>query len=201
MCGLSRQEDIIAANELMPEYIGFVFWEKSRRYVTDETARELKGQLDKRIKAVGVFLDDEMEHIVSLAKAGTIDLIQLHGHEGGAYIDRLRTYTDKPIIQAFLVHDRDDLMRAESSKADYILLDAGTGSGETFDWNILSGGSRPYFLAGGLNPENAAGAVTLLHPYAVDVSSGIETDGHKNPEKMRAFAESVGQVEACLMGK
>ena len=191
MCGLSRPEDIEAANELLPDYIGFVFWEKSRRYVSDEAAAELKGKLDKRIKAVGVFLDDDISHIKKLLEDGVIDMIQLHGHEDEEYIKSLRQMTQKTIIQAFVIHDRDDFKKAEKSSADYILLDSGTGSGETFDWELLKNAERPYFLAGGLNPKNVSEAVARLHPYAVDVSSGIETDGYKDPDKMKSFMDSI----------
>lgn len=191
MCGLSRMMDIEAANEIGPELIGFVFWEKSRRFVSDENALRLKQRLKPDIAAVGVFLDDDMDHIISLCERGIIDMIQLHGHEDEAYISALRSRTNKPIIKAFVIHDREDLKAANDSIADYILLDSGTGSGEPFDWRVLENTDRPYFLAGGLTPENVAEAVKLLRPYAVDVSSGIETDGKKDPVLMREFIKNA----------
>ena len=191
MCGLSRSEDIEAVNALLPDYIGFVFWEKSRRFVSDEKAAGLKKQLDGRIQAVGVFLDDAIDHIADLAENGVIDLIQLHGHEDEDYIKLLRQRTKLPVIQAFVVKDESAAKLAENSTADYILLDAGYGTGQTFDWELLSDIKRPYFLAGGLDPDNVAGAISRLKPFAVDVSSGIETDGQKDPVKMKAFMSNI----------
>ena len=191
LCGLRREEDIRTANELRPDYIGFVFAPKSRRAVSRETAARLKAMLDPAIPAVGVFVDEEPEAVASLLEDGIIDLAQLHGHEDEAYIARLRELTGKPIIQAFRVRSREDAEAAERSPADYILLDAGAGDGKTFEWDLVSGIRRPYFLAGGLTPENAPAAVERLRPFALDVSSGIETDGVKDPARMRAFVETV----------
>ena len=206
MCGLRRPEDIEAANELKPEYIGFVFFPGSRRYTAPETAKALKAGLDPEIRAVGVFVDEDPVKIAALLEDGVIDLAQLHGHEDAAYVDRLRKLTDKPQtqflrqadpqIQAFRVRSEEDALRAQASAAEEILLDAGAGDGKTFDWSWLRTVSRPYFLAGGLNPENAAQAVRELHPFAVDVSSGIETDGYKDRAKMSAFIKAVRGEEA-----
>ena len=190
-CGLTRAEDIKAANELKPDYIGFVFWPKSKRAVTREQAASLKSGLDTSIKAVGVFVDEDTEVVKSLLEGGIIDIAQLHGSEDDAYIDDLKKASGKEVIKAFKVRSEDDLVRAESSHADHVLLDAGMGDGITFDWSLLGKISRPYYLAGGLYPENVADAVRTLHPYAVDVSSGIETDGKKDMAKMAAFAANV----------
>lgn len=186
-CGLSRPEDIEAANALMPDYIGFVFWKKSRRYISPEKAGELKQMLDPGIKAVGVFLDEEPETAASLLDAGIIDMAQLHGHEDEEAVRRLKAVTGKPVIRAFLVRTPEDVRAAELSPADYILLDSGAGTGSRFDWSLIREISRPYFLAGGLTPENAGEAVKSLHPFALDVSSGIETDGKKDRRKMELF--------------
>ena len=119
-------------------------------------------------------------------------MAQLHGGEDEAYIRRLRRLTRKPVIQAFRMDTEEDGEKAQASSADYVLLDAGEGgTGTVFDWSLLRGVTRPYFLAGGLNPANVAGAVEILAPYAVDVSSGIETDGVKDREKMAAFVQAV----------
>jgi phosphoribosylanthranilate isomerase len=192
ICGLRRECDIAYANRLLPDYIGFIFAKKSRRYLTPETAAQLKARLDGRIKAVGVFVDAPAEEIAALAQAGTIDLVQLHGHEDAAYIRALRESVSLPLIQAFRVDTPDDLRRAEASAADYILLDNGAGgTGERFDWSLLQEMRRPFFLAGGLDADNAAEAIAQTHPFAVDVSSGVETDGVKDFEKMKAFVQAV----------
>ena len=191
MCGLRRPEDIAAANELKPEYIGFVFFPGSKRYVAPDTAKALKEKLDPGIKAVGVFVDEEPETAAGLLADGVIDIAQLHGHEDEKYLERLRKLTDRPLIRAFRIRGAEDALRAQDSSADGILLDAGAGDGKTFDWSWLRAVERPYFLAGGLNPENAGRAVRELKPYAVDVSSGIETDGFKDIRKMRAFIQAV----------
>ena len=195
MCGLRRAEDIAAANEIRPEYIGFVFFPGSRRYIPPETAAVLRERVDPGIQTVGVFVDEEPETIARMLREGIIDLAQLHGHENEAYVMRMRELTDRPIIQAFRIRNEADAKTASASSAEHILLDAGAGDGRFFDWHLLSGITRPYFLAGGLNPENVSGAVRDLHPWAVDVSSGIETDGWKDIGKMRAFADAVRRTE------
>ena len=192
LCGLSRPCDIEAVNALRPDYIGFVFAAKSRRYVSPEAARSLRQELDPAIRAVGVFVREQPEAVAALLNGGVIDMAQLHGGEDAAYIARLRALTDKPLIQAFRVDGPADLEKARTSAADYILLDNGAGgTGSAFDWALLRGFDRPCFLAGGLRPENVGDAVAALHPYAVDVSSGIETDGLKDFEKMKAFVSAV----------
>lgn len=191
MCGLRRPEDIEAAGELLPEYIGFVFFPGSKRYVPPETARALKAGLNPGIRTVGVFVDEKPETVAKLLSDGTIDMAQLHGSEDEAYLADLRKRTDKPLIRAFRVRGAEDALRAQASSADEILLDAGAGDGKTFDWSWLRQVKCPYFLAGGLTPENAGRAVRELKPYAVDVSSGIETGGFKDIVKMRAFVRAV----------
>lgn len=191
MCGLSQECDIQAVNEIKPEYIGFVFWEKSKRYISPEKAFELKKLLDKNIKAVGVFVDESIEKVAELLENDIIDIAQLHGHENEDYIKNLREMTDKPVIQAFRIRSSSDMEKAVNSTADMILLDAGMGDGKIFDWSLIKEIKRPYFLAGGLNCENIAEAVKTLQPYAVDVSSGIETDGLKDMKKMAEFSAIV----------
>lgn len=191
LCGLMRPADIAAANALMPEYIGFVFAPKSRRYLPPAQAAVLKRQLAPGITAVGVFVNEPPESVAALLNGGVIDAAQLHGREGEDYIAHLRTLTDKTIIQAFKIATPQDVARAEQSTADFVLLDSGAGSGTTFDWALLKSIRRPYFLAGGLDPQNVTQAIQALHPYAVDVSSGIEENGHKDAEKMAAFVAAV----------
>ena len=222
MCGLRKLEDIEAVNEWKPDYAGFVFAPESRRYVTAEQAAELKARLDPQIQAVGVFVDEAPEKVAALLNQGVIELAQLHGSEDEEYLVRLRELTHKPVIQAFRILSREDVVRAMKSSADEILLDSGAGTGSTFNWEVLRMESgydraidaekdgerafctkwnrekslyaeetRPYFLAGGLNPQNVTEAIRQLHPYAVDVSSGIETDGSKDREKIAAFVTAV----------
>ena len=195
LCGLSRIEEIEAANELKPEYIGFVFAPKSRRYVAPEAAAELKKQLSGEIQAAGVFVNESVEKIAELLDDHIIDIAQLHGDEDEAYIRRLRQLTGKPIIKAFQVKSEKEITDARQCSADYILLDSGAGTGTVFDWNILKKIDRPYFLAGGLSAGNVGKAVRELQPFAVDVSSGIETDRRKDKEKMAAFVAAVRKEE------
>ena len=193
-CGLTREADIRGANETRPDYIGFVFAE-SRRRVTDEQAARLRALLSPGIQAVGVFVNDDPTHIALLANRGVIDLIQLHGSESAAYIQRLRTMTAAPIICALRVGKQTDIKRAESNLVDFLLLDTYTkdaygGSGRTFDWSLIGEVGKPYFLAGGLNESNIPRAMQT-GAYALDLSSGIETDGVKDAEKMRRVAALV----------
>lgn len=190
-CGLTRKCDIEAVNDLGPEYIGFVFWPRSKRVVTREQASELKAMLDPSIKAVGVFVDEDIEVVKSLLNDDIIDIAQLHGSEDGTYINDLKMSTGKPVIKAFKIRSEDDGRQAEESPADMVLLDSGMGTGKTFNWEIIKGVKRPFFLAGGLAPDNAAEAIRELHPYALDVSSGIETEGIKDTKKMTDFYEAV----------
>ncbi|MBR2666599.1 MAG: phosphoribosylanthranilate isomerase [Oscillospiraceae bacterium] len=195
LCGLRRAEDIDAANALRPDYVGFVFARVSRRYVTTERAAVLRTRLAPGILAVGVFMNEPPENVAALLTAGVIDLAQLHGGEDADYLARLRERTDRPLIQAFRIRTAEDVRSAERSPAEYILLDAGAGTGTVFDWGLLERVSRPYFLAGGLDAENVSEAVKQLRPYAVDVSTGIETDGVKDPRKMEAFVSAVREKE------
>lgn len=190
-CGLTGDCDIDAANELRPEYVGFVFAPKSKRYVTPERAAELKCRLAAGIEAVGVFVNDNLYHVAELLNRGVIDIAQLHGSEDEEYIGHLRQLTGKPIIRAFRIKTAEDIAEAEKCTADHVLLDSGAGTGEVFDWKLIKNMKRPYFLAGGLSPDNVENAVEQLSPYAVDVSSGIETDGVKDKAKMAAFAAAV----------
>ena len=195
LCGLSRIEDIEAANNLKPDFIGIVFAAKSKRRVSHLKAAELKSKLNPETKAVGVFLDDDLDTVGALMNLGIVDLVQLHGSEDEEYISKLRAITDKPIIKAFIINNEDDVKRAEASSADYILLDGGKGEGRSFNWKLLESIKRPYFLAGGLNADNAEAAVADLHPFAVDVSTGIESGGVKDKEKMAAFVTAVRKGE------
>lgn len=187
ICGLTRPEDIAAVNRARPDYAGFVFWPKSRRAVDAETALALRRALDPGIPAVGVFVDRPTEDILRLLRMGAIDIAQLHGHETPEDIIKLREYGGKPVWKAFRVRSEGDVARAGTSPADLVLLDNGYGTGERFDWGLLSRPlGRPWLLAGGLTPENIPGAVRAFSPWGIDISSGVETDGRKDPDKIMA---------------
>ncbi|MBE5859115.1 MAG: tryptophan synthase subunit beta [Butyrivibrio sp.] len=189
-CGLTKKEDIEEANKLLPEYVGFVFWDKSRRYITKDKARALKNMLSPKIKSVGVFVDAPKSDVLSLFKEGIIDVAQLHGKENDDYIKSLKN-EKVPVIKAFKIEDKKSLNLAAISPADYVMLDAGKGEGKKFDWSLIKDFHRPFFLAGGLDSANVGYAVDKLHPYGVDVSSGIETGIDKDKEKMKRFVEKV----------
>ncbi len=195
LCGLRTRADIEAANALRPDFVGFVLDETRRRYVPPETLRALRAALSPEIKTVGVFVDAPAGTVAALLNDGTLDLAQLHGHEDEAYLAAVRARTEKPLVQAFQIRSAADLARAAASTADGLLLDSGCGTGARFDWTPLRDFRRPYFLAGGLTPENVGAAVAALHPAGVDVSSGVETNGAKDKTKMAAFVEAVRKAD------
>lgn len=196
ICGLRRPADVECVNSNLPDYAGFILAPGRRRTVTKGAARELKGALDRRIHAVGVFVDAPIAEPMAYCQEGIIDLIQLHGHENPDYIRELKRLCDAPVIKAFVIQGEDDLKAAASSPADILLLDGGRGDGRTFDWAMLSDFPRPYLLAGGLSPANVEDAIATCHPWGIDVSSGVETDGFKDPEKVRRFVELCHNSEA-----
>ncbi|MDR0328381.1 MAG: phosphoribosylanthranilate isomerase [Planctomycetaceae bacterium] len=187
ICGLTRPCDRDFVNEAKPEYVGFVFAE-SRRKVSHLLAQSLRERLDPSIIPVGVFVNEPMEQIIALIQAEIIGIVQLHGTEDEEYIKRLKTLTDAPVIKAVAVHGEGDVQKWASSSADYLLLDnPGGGTGKCFDWDLLGNIDKPFFLAGGLGIENVADAVRRVNPFAVDVSSGVETDGYKDASKIKEF--------------
>ncbi len=195
LCGIQRYEDIDVVNELLPDYIGFVFAKKSKRFISYDMAKSLKKRLDKRVKAVGVFVNESIENIIYLVRNDIIDLIQLHGDEDSEYISKLKNYVNTPVIKAFRIKYKDDINALYKEGSDFILLDAGAGDGKTLDESILKNFKDDYFLAGGLSPDNIVQKLITLHPFGVDVSSGIETDGKKDADKMRKFVKLVREVE------
>lgn len=194
ICGLTRPEDIAAVNRIRPDFIGFVFWERSRRFVTAKQAAFLKSNLDPGIQAVGVFVDAPCGDVIALLEKGIIDIAQLHGEESEEDIRYIQAVTHRPVIKAVKVKSRYDVEAWLDSGADWLLFDSGMGSGITFDWRLLAGVERDYFLAGGLTPENLGELPEFLHPYAVDLSSGVETGGYKDPEKM---CRAVDRMKIC----
>jgi len=188
ICGLTREEDIDAVNEVLPDYIGFVFAE-SKRKIDENRAAELKKRLDPRIKAVGDFVNDVPERIIRLCRNRIIDVVQLHGDEDETYIKQLKKHVSNEIIRAIRVRNKDDIENAMNYSADFLLFDTYReglygGSGKTFDWLLVTAVNRPFFLAGGINPENAIHAIKTVNPYCIDVSSGVETNGVKDPGKI-----------------
>ncbi len=192
ICGLFRREDAQAVNAAMPDYAGFVFCEKSRRYVTPELARELRMALHRDIRTVGVFVDAPAPQIADLFADGVISIAQLHGTEGSGYIDTLRILCPAvEIWQAFRVRSRGELRAVTDSPADCVLLDGGAGNGCVFEWSLAEGFNRPFLLAGGLTPDTIPDAIKRLHPFAVDLSSGVETNGLKDAMKIMAAVRAA----------
>ena len=191
-CGLSRNCDIETANVLSPDYVGFVFAKNSRRCVSFARAKELKALLAPGILTVGVFVNEDPRTVAAFLEAGVIDAAQLHGDEDTDYIRGLKSLTKAPLIKDFGLRSIHDLPAVERCPADLVLLDSpGGGTGRLFDWQLLENIQRPYFLAGGLSAENVGEAIARLRPFGVDVSSGIETGGYKDREKMTAFAAAA----------
>ena len=197
ICGLTRPEDIQAVNEAKPDFAGFIVeFPKSRRNVTVDQLRQLREKLDESILPVGVFVNAPVELPAQLLNEGTIALAQLHGQEDEAYISQLKTMTDQLLIKAFSIKTEEDVKSAIRSEADYILLDQGAGgTGETFDWNLVPAIERPWFLAGGLGCDNLETAIKMLHPWAADLSSSVETDGHKDPDKIAKAVQTVRNIK------
>lgn len=190
-CGMTRPQDISAINDAQPDFCGFIInFPKSTRNLTPDQTRELTSKLDPGCFAVGVFVDQPQEEIIALAQDHTLDAVQLHGHEGPDYVRQLKTRIGQPIIQAFRIHGATDVKLAHDSPADLVLLDSGTGSGVAFDWSLATL-ERPFFLAGGLTPKNIGHAIAQMHPFAVDLSSGLETNGCKDASKIGAAVAAV----------
>jgi len=196
ICGLSREEDIKAVNAILPDYAGFVFAE-SRRHVDERTAAKLRNDLDSRIEAVGVFVNEDIGKIARLYEKGIIDIAQLHGDEDAEYIRILKEKCDCRIIKTIAIGST---MPDVPKGPDYLLFDTLStergGTGRTFDWHIIEGFDRkPYFLAGGLNTANILDAIRLLSPYCVDISGGVETNGVKDAEKIKEFVNIVRRAD------
>lgn len=198
ICGMTRPEDIWAANRYKPDYIGFVFAKKSRRCLTVRQAAQLKRMLSGEILAVGVFVNAAKETVARLLYDQTIDIAQLHGQETEQDICWIKEQTGRPVIKAVSVQSALDIRRWQESSADYLLFDNGSGgTGCTFDWNLLAGCVKPFFLAGGIGPDNLEYALTK-GAYAIDLSSAAETNGYKDPRKI---AELIKIVHADEINK
>jgi len=193
ICGLRRLEDIDIVNKYAPDYIGFVFAD-SKRKVSHNLAKKLKNNLNSNIISVGVFVDAGIEEIAELFREGVIDAAQLHGHETEEYIISLKEKTNNElkIIKAIEMSECTDLSEYDNSKADYLLLDSGKGSGKTFDWNLINKKlNKKFFLAGGINSDNVAEAIRKINPYAVDLSSSLEINDYKDETKVKEMMEAI----------
>ena len=210
LCGMMKPCDIEYANRVKPDLVGFIF-ANTRRKISPEQAKQFREALDAEIPAVGVFVNEDISVITSLVQESCIDMIQLHGEEDADYIRRLREICDVPVIKAVKVQTVEQIRQAAALPVDYLLLDTYRkgvlgGTGEAFDWELLREAKaaagdtaegelfgKPYFLAGGLHAGNLREAAAL-GSYGLDVSSGIETDGSKDFDKM---VEVVNIVRTC----
>ena len=195
ICGLKRIEDIQYANELKPDYVGFVF-AGTKRKIDYDTAKELRSHLDDGIKVVGVFVNEKISFISKLISAKIIDCVQLHGDEDERYIEELKKTVKAPIIKAVRVQTESDIRKAGKLDVDYLLLDAYSkdeygGSGHGFDKSLIPDDIDDYFIAGGIDRTNIKDIILTYQPYCVDVSSGVETEGFKNKELMKEVISIV----------
>lgn len=195
ICGITEIDTIPILNEVKPNYVGFVFYPKSKRYVTPQQAKLLRHALHSAIKTVGVFVNENIEVVSYLYEQQIIEVIQLHGSESSEYVAALKRRLPKAVIwQAFIVGNEQDLEHATHSKADVVLLDSGAGSGKCFEWTLLKRMQRPYFLAGGLQLDNIEEALTRFQPLGVDISSGVETKGVKDPNKIEQVMRYIQSI-------
>lgn len=199
ICGIRRAEDCSYINEARPDYAGFIFWDKSFRYVDMRQAYELRKQTDDRIKTVGVFVNEVPELVYGIAKAGIISVVQLHGNESREYIDYIRKLVPvhTEIWQAYKVRSTADIEEALNSAADRILLDNGYGTGQCFDQSLLNNErlqQKGFILAGGMTPDNIPEAIKRYAPDMIDISSGVETDRCKDRDKILRAVQAVRQA-------
>ena len=214
MCGISKVETIPAVVEAKPDYMGLVF-APSKRQVTVDQAKTLVEELHKQytkrynngaeqsnndeIKTVGVFVNETLENLVTIAKEANLDVVQLHGDEDEAFTQSLKERTNVEVWKAVQIRSAADAETWIDSSADMLLFDAyhkdeRGGTGEVFDWSCLDEFERPFMLAGGIDSTNVARAIRTVRPYGIDISSGIETDGVKDDEKIKAFTNIVRTI-------
>lgn len=207
MCGISKVETIPAIVDAKPDYMGLVF-APSKRQVTVEQAKTLVEELHKQyavrynsetIKIVGVFVNETVENLLKIAEEVKLDVIQLHGDEDESFIQILKEQSNVEVWKAVQVRSAADAEKWIDSSADMLLFDAyhkdeRGGTGEVFDWSSLDEFERPFMLAGGIDSTNVARAIRTVRPYGIDISSGIETEGVKDNEKMKAFTNIVRTI-------
>lgn len=193
ICGLFRPEDIEAVNAERPDYCGFIInFPKSHRNLSPQQVKELRKNLSEVITPVGVFVDEPVSSVAELVNSGTIAIPQLHGKEDNAYIAALRELLPEgsPVWQAVQVRSGEDLQKAQQSTADFVILDAGQGSGTVFDWSLLTTLQRPFGLAGGIGPANLPEALAT-DAALLDISGGAETDKKKDKAKIRQLIQQI----------
>lgn len=207
MCGISKVETIPAVVEAKPDYMGLVF-APSKRQVTVEQAKTLVEALHKQckeqndtvsIKTVGVFVNETLDNLVTIANEANLDVVQLHGDEDEAFIQSLKERTNVEVWKAIQIRSAADAEAWIDSSADMLLFDAyhkdeRGGTGDVFDWSCLDTFERPFMLAGGIDSTNVARAIRTVRPYGIDISSGIETNGVKDDEKITAFTKIVNSI-------
>lgn len=197
ICGIKRLEDAMAAVEAGADAIGLNFWRPGRRYVPPEVARVIARALPPFVTRVGVFADEDAERIREIASLCGLDALQLHGSESPEFCRQF----DRPVVKGIKVRGPESVGGLGRYQVSAFLLDAHVpgemgGTGRAFDWGLaaLAKEAGPVILSGGLTPENVGDAIRAAHPYAVDVATGVETDGRKDPAKIRAF---VAEVQKC----
>lgn len=189
-----RVEDALAVNEASPDYAGLIFAE-SRRRVSLEMAERIRNTLRSDIPVVGVFVDASEAEIAAVVDRGLVDMIQLHGGEDEDFIRAVKQRFSLPVIKAVRVRESADVLKYDGGCADYLLLDNGKGTGRRFDWRFISPAAikKPWFFAGGIGEENLI-AAARYHPFALDVSSGVETDGKKDRDKIIRLVREVREL-------
>lgn len=190
LCGLCSIDDIQYANDACPDMAGMIMAPGFRRSITKELARSMVGELFDVISSVGVFVDQDLDDVIETARFVGFDMVQLHGLEDEEFITAVRSSLGIPVIKSFGISE-DQLSLARETSADMVLIDPGRGSGETFDYSLLNGIGRSIIIAGGLTPDNVGETIRRVRPYGVDTSSGIESEGSKDREKMIRFVSAV----------
>lgn len=190
ICGLKRPEDISYVNKLNPDYVGFVLSNGYKRSIDMAQLRKLRDKLNSNIKAVGVFVNEPVDIVNACVKMELIDMVQLHGSEDFEYVKQIKA----PVIKA-LKPSEFNLVKDYQAYVDYFLFDSGTGTGKSFDWSTIPKTDTEFFLAGGIGSNNLREAIGTVKPYAVDLSSSIETDGYKDYEKIKEVIEIVRSTQ------
>lgn len=188
ICGLQSLEDISYINEFMVDFAGFIFYPKSKRFITIKQSELMKNKLNSNIKTVGVFVDEDLKNLEQIIKTGVLDFVQLHGNENNQYINYVKETLKIPVIKAFKA-DCNLKFNIDNTNADFVLIDSFNknsfgGTGNSFDWKIIPKTNKKIFLAGGLNSENVLSAMHFVNPYCLDINSGVEINGRKDRKKI-----------------